>query len=545
MTPRNTPPKPISEADAAVLEQLWNAHSRSVYSAALAFTRNEADAADVLALTFQRIATRLVAATSADNPRAFLITAARNVAVDLARQGLSREKREEIIAGVDGPEAQSPSILSDQDLRAAIMQALASLPGEQRRAVEGRLIRGLTLEAIARNEKVSLQTIASRFRYGIDKVREQLRPYYDCITNQSMKSITHQSNTPETARIIHTLEPKRVPSVAPGLEGFAAFAPDDANFEEAPEVEEIPADELPAEDLGDFAEIEDIENPADIITDVFEPETGGELPVAFDDLFVIHTFEGQEAEVGEDIEDVTDEEVEVGEDIEDVTDEEVIDAGTEGDKGDPIDPQILYMTGGPVTEGLPEGYDPSWVIRGGIPAETSPDGAAVTAGALASTGITEVASAEILVMESSDSDFPEVVLIPDDAIQSEASDYSHDLAQDLMAITGPEIEMSGLSDSFSMDLPVNEVVATVGADEVSDITAETSVVDTFVPRLNVAEQTVPSESSVTEPAASPAPEETATVLAAIQAPSTQTALAAALVTGTVLQTHPARKQSKV
>ena len=535
MKPRNSPPQPISEVDAAVLEQLWNAHSRAVHTAALAFTRNEADAADVLALTFQRLASRVNAAASAENPRAFLIATARNVAVDLARQSLSREKREEVTAEVDCAETQSPPVFSDQDLRTAILQALASLPGEQRRAVEGRLVRGLTLDAIAQNEKVSLQTIASRFRYGIDKIREQLRPYYDCITKHSMKPISNSSNTTETARIIHALEPRRVPSVAPGLEGFAAFAPDDANLDDAPEIDEIPVDELPSDELGDYVDLGDIENPEDIITDVFDPEVCEDMPVAFDDLFVIQTLDGGP--------------VEDGEDIENLTDGEIVDDGTEGYEEGPVDPRILYMTGGPVPEGQPEGFDPSWAFRGDTGDGTSADGPALNAGLNGTTepstftDSTDLVSSDPLVAEFSESDFPEVISLADDPLQNDALDFSHDLAGNVMEFTAPEIETSELSESFSMDLPVTEVVATAGADEVSEI-ADTSSVDTFVPHIDVATEAAVSDSPVSEIIASPTPEEAPTLLAAVQGPSTQTALAAAFVAGTVLQTRPARKQSK-
>jgi RNA polymerase sigma-70 factor (ECF subfamily) len=37
----------------------------------------------------------------------------------------------------------------------------------------------MTFEAIARALDLSPNTVASRYRYGLDKMRQQLRPLYD------------------------------------------------------------------------------------------------------------------------------------------------------------------------------------------------------------------------------------------------------------------------------------------------------------------------------------------------------------------------------
>ena len=57
--------------------------------------------------------------------------------------------------------------------------ALVELPAEQRVAVHLRLWEGLKFEEIAELLGVSLNTAASRYRYGLDKLRERLRPLYE------------------------------------------------------------------------------------------------------------------------------------------------------------------------------------------------------------------------------------------------------------------------------------------------------------------------------------------------------------------------------
>ena len=50
---------------------------------------------------------------------------------------------------------------------------------EQRSVVHLKLWEGLTFEAIADVLEIPPNTAASRFRYGLDKLRERLRPLYE------------------------------------------------------------------------------------------------------------------------------------------------------------------------------------------------------------------------------------------------------------------------------------------------------------------------------------------------------------------------------
>ena len=57
--------------------------------------------------------------------------------------------------------------------------ALAELPPDQRVIVHLKLWEGLTFDAIAETLEISPNTAASRYRYGLDKLRDRLRPIYD------------------------------------------------------------------------------------------------------------------------------------------------------------------------------------------------------------------------------------------------------------------------------------------------------------------------------------------------------------------------------
>jgi RNA polymerase sigma-70 factor (ECF subfamily) len=53
------------------------------------------------------------------------------------------------------------------------------LPAEQREVVHLKLWEGLTFDQIAQLLDIPANTAASRYRYGLDKLRECLRPLYD------------------------------------------------------------------------------------------------------------------------------------------------------------------------------------------------------------------------------------------------------------------------------------------------------------------------------------------------------------------------------
>jgi RNA polymerase sigma-70 factor (ECF subfamily) len=60
-----------------------------------------------------------------------------------------------------------------------LSSALVELPEEQRAAVHLRLWEGMKFEEIAELLGISLNTVASRYRYAIDKLRQRLRPLYN------------------------------------------------------------------------------------------------------------------------------------------------------------------------------------------------------------------------------------------------------------------------------------------------------------------------------------------------------------------------------
>ena len=225
----------LTTAQAEMLRALWQEHSTALHAMLKGWCGDAQNASDMLQEVFRRLAQSPAAMTRMKNARAFLAVSARRIAVDSARRSKTRSDYQ-TAAGAEAPTVENPGP-TDENLRAAITEALGRLPAEQRSVFEHKILNGRTLEEISRLERVSLNTVSSRLRYALDKIRGQLRPYYDDLNRKDFKLMKNDpSNIEDTGsqRIITPLQPKRVPSVAPGLEGLAAMAPDAC--EAAPEI---------------------------------------------------------------------------------------------------------------------------------------------------------------------------------------------------------------------------------------------------------------------------------------------------------------------
>ena len=98
--------------------------------------------------------------------------------VNLARDKIRATQRHRV--GLDkanpaGLDLQQPShaVIRDEELD-RLSQALSSLPYEQRETIVLHLRGEMTFKAIARTQGVSINTVCSRYRYGLDKLRSLL-----------------------------------------------------------------------------------------------------------------------------------------------------------------------------------------------------------------------------------------------------------------------------------------------------------------------------------------------------------------------------------
>lgn len=165
------------------LERCYDAHADAVYAFLLNFTRNEAETRDLLQEVFAKLARDAGLLRGARDERGFLLRLAHNLAVDAFRRRDARVKRQDDYAAVRITVFADAVDPDEVEFRSQLSAALAELPPDQRAVVHLKLWERQTFEAIADTLRIPLNTAASRYRYGLDKLRTRLRPLYDEINH--------------------------------------------------------------------------------------------------------------------------------------------------------------------------------------------------------------------------------------------------------------------------------------------------------------------------------------------------------------------------
>lgn len=150
-------------------------HGPKLLLCARQWTRSFADAEDVLQEGFVRY-WRHQRSLPGD-PQALLITSIRRAALDHARRETRRTQREEKALGPDATEACFEAIPCEGDeRRREIESALGRLPPEQREVLVLKIWQELTFEQIGTVLEIPANTAASRYRYALNALRQQLEP---------------------------------------------------------------------------------------------------------------------------------------------------------------------------------------------------------------------------------------------------------------------------------------------------------------------------------------------------------------------------------
>ena len=157
------------------LEELYDAHAGSLFGFVMQMTRNEADTRDVLQDIFCRLVREPRLLRGVKCPGAFLTRMAYRLVIDRSRRREVRERHRSFQTEVFEPAAEP----DEAAFRESLDAAMATLPDEQRAVIHLKLWGGHTFGEIAATLNISSHTAASRYRYGIDKLRTRLRPLYE------------------------------------------------------------------------------------------------------------------------------------------------------------------------------------------------------------------------------------------------------------------------------------------------------------------------------------------------------------------------------
>ncbi len=159
----------LNQDDPKAVELIWDRYARDLLALVTAMLRSRENAEDVLQTVFVKIVRdrdRLAKAHCLDT---YLFRMARNETITFLRR--HRRRKKDVSHWLCPVEAKH----KDYDLTEQLEVALNKLPMSQRHVVVLKTYRDKTFEEIGRMLGISLNTAASRYRYGIEKLQTLLK----------------------------------------------------------------------------------------------------------------------------------------------------------------------------------------------------------------------------------------------------------------------------------------------------------------------------------------------------------------------------------
>jgi RNA polymerase sigma-70 factor (ECF subfamily) len=149
----------------ALVGRLYDAHGAALYRYALMLLADHAAAEDAVQQVFAAV---LRQRGAIDNETHYLRRAIRNECYSTLR--LRRDR-----AGADRPLLEPVALGSvNADERIALERAIVALPPDQREVIHLHAFEGMTFQEVANTLDESINTVASRYRYAIAKLRTEL-----------------------------------------------------------------------------------------------------------------------------------------------------------------------------------------------------------------------------------------------------------------------------------------------------------------------------------------------------------------------------------
>jgi len=164
----------FKSGDSAALARIYDKYRKPLLRIATGLLQREHQAEDIVHDVFLWLARSPEKVKLQGNLRSFLATCV----VNRVRNSNKVHRRQEADAPVIGAEAPKPSQpqrwLIASERRAVLNAALAQLPYEQCEVLVLHLQGQMKFREIAKSQAVSINTVQSRYRYGLEKLRSLL-----------------------------------------------------------------------------------------------------------------------------------------------------------------------------------------------------------------------------------------------------------------------------------------------------------------------------------------------------------------------------------
>jgi RNA polymerase sigma-70 factor (ECF subfamily) len=171
--------KRLQMGDKDALRQLYEKYKDILVSVAVTLVSDVQTAEDCLHDAFVDFATTAPMLRIHSNLRSYLISCVANRARDLLRKGARSANLNAEMAN-PGSNADGPSdrLIADEGAR-QVYGALGQLPYEQREAFVLHVQADMTFHQIAELTGASINTVQSRYRYGMEKLRSLLNTEFE------------------------------------------------------------------------------------------------------------------------------------------------------------------------------------------------------------------------------------------------------------------------------------------------------------------------------------------------------------------------------
>ena len=166
--------KQLQKGDKDALRLLYEKYSETLVSVAISLVCDVQTAEDCLHDAFVDFATTVPVLRIHSNLRSYLISCVANRARDILRKK-SRSQNLNVEMADPGSTADEPSgrLITEEGARQVYI-ALGQLPYEQREVFVLHVQADLTFREIAESAGESINTVQSRYRYGIEKLKSLL-----------------------------------------------------------------------------------------------------------------------------------------------------------------------------------------------------------------------------------------------------------------------------------------------------------------------------------------------------------------------------------
>ena len=165
----------IADGEISSMSGLFDLSAQRLVRFSLTITRHQQDAEDAVQAVLLCVAARPLLLVNAVTPWHYLLKMVRNESLGVLR----KKKRWGLGLGLqDLLATETYDSIEQEDLHRAIWLALRSLPADQRQVVVLKIWEEMTFQDIADVLDCSLQTVASRYRYAIQKLTPKLQRYY-------------------------------------------------------------------------------------------------------------------------------------------------------------------------------------------------------------------------------------------------------------------------------------------------------------------------------------------------------------------------------